>query len=418
MKKILVLILIAASTFAAAQNTTPSATTLSPAERSIAEAQTVIRAHPDQYAGYNQLAAALVRRARETDDAAYYAQATDAVKTSLQLSPDNFETKKIQASVLLGEHEFQAALDLAKKLNAQVPDDVMVYGLLTDADIELGKYKDAEVAAQWMLNLRPGNTPALLRAATLRELFGDADGSYELLDMAFQSTPSSESEERASILTQMGEVRFGNGNVDAAEKVLDQALAVFPNYSYALGDLAQVRIAEKRYDEAVKLLEQRYKSTSRTGHLFDVAQALQLAGHQAEAKHAFAQFEELAQKESSEKDNANLQLVSYYADFAHQPAKALQIARQEYSWRQDVYTLDAYAWALHVNGQEHEARKQIEDALAVGIRNAKLFRHAGEIALKSGDVQAAQRYLKEAADLNTSESEQARLVLERVRGHQ
>jgi hypothetical protein len=54
----------------------------------------------------------------------------------------------------------------------------------------------------------------------------------------------------------------------------------------------------------------------------------------------------------------------------------------------------------------------------VGIRNAKLFRHAGEIALKSGDVQAAQRYLKEAADLNTSESEQARLVLERVRGHQ
>jgi tetratricopeptide (TPR) repeat protein len=418
MKKILVLMLIAAATLAAAQSTTQSAPTLSPAERSIAEAQTAIRAHPDQYAGYNQLAAALVRRARETDDATYYAQAADAVKKSLQLSPENFETKKIQASVLFGEHDFPAALDLAKKLNAQVPDDVMVYGLLTDADIELGKYKDAEVAAQWMLNLRPGNTPALLRAATLRELFGDAEGSYELLDMAYQSTPSSESEERAWILVQMGKVRFDSGNIDAAEKILDQALAAFPNYPYALGGLAQVRIAQKRYDEAATLLEQQCKSTSRATHLYDLARAWQLTGRQAAAKHAFAEFEELAQKESSQKNNANLQLVFYYADFAHQPAKALQIARQEYSWRQDVYTLDAYAWALHVNGEDTEARKQIEDALAVGIRDAKLFRHAGEIALKSGDVKTAQRYLKEATDLNTSESEQARLVLERVRGHQ
>ena len=41
----------------------------------------------------------------------------------------------------------------------------MVYGLLTDANIELGNYSDAETSAQWMLNLRPGNVPALTRAA-------------------------------------------------------------------------------------------------------------------------------------------------------------------------------------------------------------------------------------------------------------
>jgi uncharacterized protein HemY len=64
-----------------------------------------------------------------------------------------------------------------------------------------------------------------------------------------------------------------------------------------------------------------------------------------------------------------------------------------------------------VNRDDHEARKQIEAALAVGIRDARLLRHAGEIALKEGDRTAAEKYLKQAADLNTIESEQARTVL-------
>jgi Flp pilus assembly protein TadD len=76
-----------------------------------------------------------------------------------------------------------------------------------------------------------------------------------------------------------------------------------------------------------------------------------------------------------------------------------------------VYTLDAYAWALHINGQDLEARKQIEAALAVGIRDAKLLVHAGVIALASGDRAAAERYLKQSTELNSEESEQARNIL-------
>ena len=61
----------------------------------------------------------------------------------------------------------------------------MVYGMLTDANIELGKYAEAEKSAQWMLDLRPGNIPALTRAAYLRELFGDIEGALELMQQAF-----------------------------------------------------------------------------------------------------------------------------------------------------------------------------------------------------------------------------------------
>jgi tetratricopeptide (TPR) repeat protein len=412
MKNVFALMLTIAASLCVAQSDVRT-TTLQPtsAERSIAEAQNMIHEKPEQYSGYNLLAMALIRRARETSDASYYAQADDAVRKSLQLAPNNFDAKKINVSILLGEHELPAALDAAKALNKQSLDDVMVYGLLTEANAELGNYKDAETAAQWMLDLRPGNLPALINAAHLRELFGDFDGSYDLFQLAYESTPATEDEERAWLLTQMSHLRLASGNSDAAEKLVQQALSAFPNYPFAIGVLGEVRVAQKRYEDAVALFRQRYQSSPRTGYLYGLAQSLRQAGHSDEAKNAFAEFETKALLESNNEDNSNRELVFYYADYANQPAKALEFAEREYSRRKDIYTLDAYAWALHVNNQDPEARKQIETALAVGIRDGKLFCHAGEIALKSGDRSAAQSYFKQSADLNTADSEQARLAL-------
>jgi tetratricopeptide (TPR) repeat protein len=393
------------ATIAAAQ------TSLSPAEQSIAGAQKEIAKKPSQFAGYNQLAIALSRRARETSDITYYAQAEDAFKKSFELAPGNMEGEKIHVWLLLGRHEFPAALEAAKILNKRVPDDILVYGFLTDANAELGNYPAAENAAQWMLNLRPGNLPGMTRAAYLRELFGDVDGAYELMDMAYQSTVPTETEDRAWILSQMGHLRFVAGRTDDADNILEQALQIFPGYHYALGNLAKVRITQKRYDEAVTLLQQRYQAAPHAENLYDLAEALQLAGRDAEAKKAFAEFETKSLAESVRRDNSSRELVFYYADQAQQPMKALEIARQEFAWRHDVYTLDAYAWALHVNGQDTEARKQIETALAVGIHDSKILAHAGEIALKLGDKTAAQRYLEESVSLHATGSEQARLVL-------
>jgi tetratricopeptide (TPR) repeat protein len=403
------------ATFAAGQSIAGAPSIdLSPSAQSIAAARKAIGDKPTEYTGYNLLATALVRSAQETCNVIFYAQAEDAVKKSLEIAPNNFDAAKIQVSILLGEHEYPAALEAAKVLNKRVPDDVMVYGLLTDADVELGNYGDAENAAQWMLNLRPGNLPALTRAAHLRELFGDTDGAYELMELAYQSTSPTETGERASILTQMGHLRLASGSTDTAEKLFQQALTASPRFPFALGNLAQVRITQKRYAEAVVLLQQCYQGATHAEYLYDLAETLQLAGRDTEAKKAFADFETRSLEESVRKDNSNRELVFYYADHAHQPAKALEVAKQEYAWRHDVYTLDAYAWALHVNGQDAEARKQIEAALAVGIRDSEIFAHAGEIALKLDDRAAAQNYLQEAVSLHAIGSEHAQLVLAQV----
>src|ERR1700689_1165890 len=318
MKKILALMLMTAATFCVAQsNPTPSTAERSSAERSIAEAQKTIHEKPAQNTGYNLLATALVRRARETSDSSYYAQADASAKKSLQLAPNNFDTGKIKVSILLGEHEFPAALKAAKALNKQVPDDVTVYGLLTEANAELGNYKDAETAAQWMLDLRPGNLPALINAAHLRELFGDMDGAYELLQLAYESTPPTEDEERAWLLTQMGHLRLASGNPDGAERLLQQALTAFPNYPFAMGTMAEVRIVQTRYEEAIVLFRQRSQSSPRAENLYNLAQAMQRAGRDSEARKAFAEFEAKSLLESSNKDNSNWDLIFYYADYGN-----------------------------------------------------------------------------------------------------
>jgi tetratricopeptide (TPR) repeat protein len=418
MKRISVLWMIlitTVATFAAGQSITSTASTdLSPSAQSIAAARRAIGDKPTEYTGYNLLATALVRRAQETTDVSFYVQAEETVEKSLELAPNNFEAAKIRVSILLGEHEYPAALEAAKNLNKRVPDDVMVYGLLTDADVELGNYSEAETAAQWMLNLRPGNLPALTRAANLRELFGDTEGAYELMELAYQSTSPTETGERALILTQMGHLRLASGSADAAEKFLQQALTFLPGYPVALGNLAEVRITQKRYAEAVTLLQQRYQGAKHVEYLYDLAEALQLAGRATEAKKAFADFETKSLPESVGKNNSNRELVFYYANHAHQPAKALEVAKQDYAWRHDVDTIDAYAWALHVNGQDAEARKVIEAALAVGIRDSKIFTHAGEIALKLRDRAAARNYLQQAVSLHAIGSEHAQLVLAQV----
>ena len=408
---VLLLIVLAAAGARAESPGSSAEKTLSPAQRSVAQAEKLIAKNSKDFEAYNALALALSRRARETSDVMFYTQAEEALQRSFEISPGNFDGERIRVWLLLGKHEFAAALEAAQRLNKKMPDDVMLYGFLADANVELGNYKDAETAAQWMLDLRPGNIPGLTRAAYLRELFGDIDGALDLMEMAYESTPPSESEDRAWILTQMAHLDLMIGKTSQAENLIQQALVMFPGYHYALGNLAKVRIQQKRYTEATELLKQRYQAAPHAENLYDLAEAFNLAGRAEEANKAFVEFEQKSLVESHRADNSNHELIFYYVDHAKQPAKALEVAKREVARRHDVYTLDSYAWALHVNGQYKEARKQIETALAVGIRDAKLFRHAGEIALQCGDRAAAQRYMQQAAELNANDSELARTKL-------
>ena len=359
--------------------------TASAAERRIAAAERRIAAMPQSPDGYNDLALGLTQRARDTADPAFYDRAEEAVRRSLELKPGNLEGRKMLVWALLGKHQFAAALDLARSLNKQIPDDVQVYGFLTDAHVELGNYKEAEEACQWMLDLRPGNVAALTRAAYLRELFGDIEGSIELMTAAYQRTPPEESEERVWLLTQLAHLELMAGRFENAERLLHDALQAIPDYHYALASLARLRTAQDRHEEAARLLKRRYDVAPHPENLYEFAEAAERAGQPAEARTAYAEFEKRATKEAASWDNANRELIFYYAKHAGKPEEALRIARMEFARRQDVYTLDAYAWALHANSEHREARAQVSRVLAVGTKDPALVARARIISTQRSD---------------------------------
>jgi tetratricopeptide (TPR) repeat protein len=351
-----------------------------PAETAIKQALTSVEKQPAHYPYYNDLAMAYTRRARETSDVRFYARAEDTLKQSFALAPGNFEGLKAEAAIQLGRHEYGKALETATGLNKMVPDDVAVYGYLVDANIELGNYKDAVRAAQWMLDLRPGNAPGLARAGYLRELHGNLSGALELTKLAYEATPPPESEERARLLAQMAHIELLSGDISQAEADAGNALAVFPDYHCALAALAQVRIAQKRYQDAVELLAKLCNAAPRARNLYWLAEAQALAGRREDAMASFAEFDRQALAESALADNANRELVLYYVDRAGEPAKALEIARREAERRHDIFTLDSYAWALAANGDYRAADAQIEQALAFGVKDPGVLSHAGAIA--------------------------------------
>jgi tetratricopeptide (TPR) repeat protein len=204
--------------------------------------------------------------------------------------------------------------------------------------------------------------------------------------MAYEATPFQEFEDRAWLLTRIAHLQLLTGDLAQAEMYAQSALALFPDYHYALGVMAEVWLAQNRTDEGVELLEKRYAAAPHAGNLFALAEALVRAGRKDAAAKAFAEFEEKALRESSLADNANREFVAYYVDYAHQPAKALQIATQELARRHDAFTLDAYAWALAACGNYVQAGTEMKKAVAFGTKDPSILRHANEIAHLSQTV--------------------------------
>jgi tetratricopeptide (TPR) repeat protein len=81
---------------------------------------------------------------------------------------------------------------------------------------------------------------------------------------------------------------------------------------------------------------------------------------------------------------------------------------------------DALAWALYRAGRPAEALRYERRSLALGMRNALLFFHAGMIERTLGDTSAARRDLATALRINPNfsilHSEEARRVLASLGG--
>lgn len=375
----------------------------------VRQAREKIAKYPRFAEAYIDLSFALGRQARETGDSQLYSQAEEAAARALLLEPGSFEARKARAVARIGEERYADALEELQTLNREIPDDNLIYGLISDAQCGLGKYREAEAAVQKMLDMRQVNAPGLARGARMRFVMGYPEGALEWYGSALRLTSVADAEERAYLATQMAGVHREMGKLEAASEMIAQAVSLVPGYPAALDEQARLLLARDEPAKAVAVLRDRIKAQSNLESRYWLTVALERAGDKTAAASEAREFEREARTLAGKPHNADPLLVMYLA--GHDRAReAVEYARSTCASRRDIAAQHALAWALYRAGKPAESREHMERALEYGIRDAELFYHAGLIAREAGDRDQSDRYLKNAIQTNSTSKEAAAAI--------
>jgi tetratricopeptide (TPR) repeat protein len=234
----------------------------------------------------------------------------------------------------------------------------------------------------------------------LRVIYGDNHGAIDFLNRAAAQTSPTEVEEQAWIANQIASILIDSGQTELAAQTLQQAAQLFPDYPTTMENLARVRMAQNRAGEAVQLLLQATALDRNPHALYQLAVAQQAAGQLREGRATIEEFKKLANDPVRASEESRRDLILMLSESPDTAPDSLKLAQAEIQSRQDVWTLDAYAWALFANTKYQEADAAVQKAIAVGIQSAQIFDHAGHIAQKLNHGEEAARCFKLAVQSN------------------
>jgi tetratricopeptide (TPR) repeat protein len=360
--------------------------------------QARLRSHPEDGGAYTQLALVYLQKARENGDPTYYQKTEEALDKALKSQPDDYVSVSASGALALARHQFHAALESGEKARQLNPDRAYAYGVIADAQIELGQYSEAVETLQAMVDLRP-DMSSYSRISYIRELNGDISGAMDMIQRAVDGGTTN-LESTAWVRTQLGNLYFNTGNVDQAEAEYQRTLQDRPNYVYAMAGLGRVQAAQGNMAEAIKLLEKAVAIMPMPEFVITLGDLYQTTGQPEKADQQYklvATIEKLYRANGVDMD---MEIALFNADHDQNLPETLALARKAYANRPSIHGADALAWALYKTGNYKEAQKYSQEALKLGTKDALKLFHAGMIALKLGDDAQARAYLEDALSIN------------------
>jgi len=370
------------------------------ADRQIQIAEARIKSLPGSAHGYNLLASAYMQKARETGDFGFNARAETTLNRSLEIAPGDSSAIILRATLLLTYHRFREALEEAKR--AQVPgrESPDLYGVMTDALVELGDYSAAVDAAQKMMDLRP-DSASYSRASYVRALHGDLEGAIEAMVVAVKAANPRNAEGAAWYRVHLGLVLMNAGKRSEGERQFDIALDTFPDYHPALAAKARARVAGGDFEGAIQFYRQAQARVPLPEIVIPLGDLYSKLGRADEARQQY-ELVDFIERQAAGNATYSRELALFWADHDMKLDEALEIMRQERVARADIQTSDALAWCLFKKGKLAEAKESIEQAMRLGTRDARIFYHAGLIYDALNDRERAVKYLKLALEADFS----------------
>jgi tetratricopeptide (TPR) repeat protein len=335
-----------------------------------------------------------VRKAREASDPGYYLNARACADLAQDAAPNDRSATNLVGLVLLNDHKFDDARDLAAQLLARAPEDLMALGTLSDALVEMGRYDEAVAAAQKMGALKP-NLPSYIRASYLQWLRGDVKAAKESARLAVDAgRDPREPEPRCWALVQAAMIFWHEGDATGADAGFEDALKACPDYPPALVGRGRAAMAGGDFARAAERFDAAYKQSPLIETAWLLGDAREAAGDIKGAEEARAALV----KHGRQIDGRTLSQFFSTKDRDHD--EAVSLAEAEKKVRDDIYTEDALAWALYRKGDFARARAASDKATALGTKDARLLYHAGAIRIAAGDKAAGERLVREALRLN------------------
>jgi tetratricopeptide (TPR) repeat protein len=353
---------------------------------------------PADVDGHALLGAAYVQRARETGDPSYYTKAAAVLDKALKFDPQHIEALIGAGTLALARHEFREALVLGEQARSLNPTIPRIYGVISDAQIELGLYDEAVQSIQTMVNMRP-DLSSYSRVAYARELHGDVPGAIEAMQAAVAAGgPSIENTQWVRV--QLGNLYFNSGDLHAAEQIYQRALAQLPDDVHALAGLARVHAARGEYATAIKLYTDVTQRMPLPEYVIALGDVYATHGDHQQAQHQYDLVKAIDTLSAANGVNTDLELALFFADHDIDLETSLGKARAAYAARPSIHAADVLAWTLYKVGDYQEAQRYATEALALGTGDPLKLFHAGMIAHALGQNEQARAYLQEAIDLN------------------
>ena len=368
-------------------------------DRFITTLQEQLSSNPNNTKLLTKLGAAYIQKARESNDPEFYDLAEDVLERAIDKEEGNFLAMAELGSVYLSRHYFKEALELSQKALEINPYSAYTYGVLVDAQVELGMYDEAIESVQKMINLRP-DLGSYSRVSYMRELKGDLQGAIDAMKSAI-TAGSPVAENTAWCRVQLGNLFYNKGDIETAEKIFQYVVKDFPNYIHGYGGLAKIKVFQKKYPEAIDLYAKALEKNSLPEYLIAIGDVLYLNDEKEKSEEQYQKVKFITTMFKEKGVDTDLELALFNADHNRQLKESLEDAEESLEkGSKSIKTYHALAWTNYKLGNFDEAEKNIQLALRLGTKDPLMFYHAGMIYQKLGQQDKAKEFTDFALQIN------------------
>jgi tetratricopeptide (TPR) repeat protein len=364
------------------------------------QAHARVKANANDADGWLALAEIFINEARVTGEHPYYYPAAlDMISNALSaqgITPDQrFVSLSMRGMVEMSLHQFAAALKTGEEAVALNPHNSGAYGVLVDANVELGNYAKAVEWSDKMVATRP-DLRSYSRISYLREIHGDVSGAIEAMEMAVEAGyPGLEQTSWCRIT--LGKLHETYGNLDHAQMHYQIALDQRPNYPFAIAALAGVEMKKKNYEAAEEMLAQAMKMIPEVSFAEQQAELYALTGRQDLADQKAEEVLAMLQDDADHGHKVDLGFAQAQLHLMHNPAKALEYALREQQARPSNIEVNTLLAEIYLQlGDLEKAGAAVEMAKKTQSKNPELLGIGGVIEMRKGNAEEGKAMILES----------------------